>query len=238
MLPFRRGVLPGRVEEQSFQPGPILLLGAPGVGKGTQAKVLVGLWEIAQISTGDLLRGNVAKGTALGKVAGDLMSKGELVPDQLVNDMVSVRLDELKGAAGYILDGFPRTLFQTHWLDDRLDQDTDHLPLVAVSIHVAYNQLLRRITGRRNCPICQRIYNIYLQPPEKVGFCDVDGAELTQRADDTEEVFKERMRAYTEQTAPVVEHYRRQGRFAEVNGDRPIELLAAGIVDTVHRLRR
>ena len=126
MLPFRRGVLPGRVEEQSFQPGPILLLGAPGVGKGTQAKVLVGLWEIAQISTGDLLRGNVSKGTALGKVAGDLMSKGELVPDQLVNDMVSVRLDELQGAPGYILDGFPRTLFQAHWLDNRLDEDLDH----------------------------------------------------------------------------------------------------------------
>ncbi|MGA7342538.1 MAG: adenylate kinase, partial [Terracidiphilus sp.] len=101
-----------------------------------------------------------------------------------------------------------------------------------------YNQLLRRITGRRICPVCQRIYNIYVNPPEKEGVCDVDGTPLIQRADDTEEVFAERMRAYSALTAPVVEHYRVQGRFAEVDGDRPIAVIAAGIVAAVERLRQ
>jgi len=111
------------------------------------------------------------------------------------------------------------------------------LPLVAVSIQVDYNQLLRRITGRRNCPVCQTIYNIYSKPPQRAGFCDVEGAPLVQRADDTEKVFAERMRAYAAQTAPVVEHYRELGRFAEVAGDGPIAAIAAGIVAAVERLR-
>jgi len=112
------------------------------------------------------------------------------------------------------------------------------LPLIAVSIHVDYNQLLCRITGRRNCPVCQTIYNIYSNPPKRDGICDIEGAVLVQRADDTEEVFKERMRAYEALTAPVVEHYRAQGRFAEVDGDRPIALIAPGIVTAVERLRK
>jgi adenylate kinase len=112
------------------------------------------------------------------------------------------------------------------------------LPVIAVSIHVDYNQLLRRITGRRNCPVCQTIYNIYGKPPKRDGFCDVEGAALVQRADDTEEVFKERMRAYQALTAPVIEHYRGLGRFTEVDGDRPIPLIAAGIVAAVERLRK
>ena len=131
-------------------PGPILLLGAPGVGKGTQAKELVRLWGIPQISTGDLLRANVAQGTALGKVAKEIMQRGELVPDSLVNEMVAVRLQQPDTANGYILDGFPRTLPQAGWLDGRLATQAQALPVIAVSIHVDYNQLLRRVTGRRN----------------------------------------------------------------------------------------
>jgi adenylate kinase len=117
-------------------PGPILLLGAPGVGKGTQAKELVKIWGIPQISTGDLLRGNVARGTDLGKAAKEIMGRGELVPDTLVNEMVAVRLEEPDTAKGYILDGFPRTLGQAGWLDDRLAAraQADALPVVAVSI--------------------------------------------------------------------------------------------------------
>jgi adenylate kinase len=228
----------GRAAESETVPGPILLLGAPGVGKGTQAKELVKIWGIPQISTGDLLRANVAQGTPLGKVAKELMGRGELVPDSLVNEMVAIRLLEPDTAHGYILDGFPRTLGQANWLDGRLAAQIEALPVVAVSIQVNYNQLLRRITGRRICPVCETIYNIYMNPPRKDGFCDVEGAALTQRADDTEEVFKERMRAYTALTAPVVEHYRELGRFAEVDGDRPIAAIAAGIVAAVERLRK
>jgi len=228
----------GRELGRKTLPGPILLLGAPGVGKGTQAKELVKLWGIPQISTGDLLRSNVAKGTSLGVVAKEIMGRGELVPDSLVNEMVAARLDEPDTAEGYILDGFPRTLPQAGWLDGRLAAQGKGLPVVAVSIQVDYNQLLRRITGRRNCPVCQRIYNIYSNPPQRAGFCDVEGAALVQRADDTEPVFKERMRTYESLTAPVVEHYRAAGRFAEVDGDRPIEAIAAGIVAAVERLRK
>jgi adenylate kinase len=227
----------GRDLGRKIQPGPILLLGAPGVGKGTQAKELVKLWGIPQISTGDLLRANVAQGTQLGRVAKEIMGRGELVPDSLVNEMVAVRLLEPDTVRGYILDGFPRTLGQANWLDGRLATQVESLPVVAVSIQVNYNQLLRRITGRRNCPVCQTIYNVYMNPPKKDGFCDVEGAALVQRADDTEEVFKERMRAYAALTAPVVDHYREQGRFAEVDGDRPIAAIAAGIVAAVEKLR-
>lgn len=228
----------GRDTESETVPGPILLLGAPGVGKGTQAKELVKLWNIPQISTGDLLRGNVARGTNLGKAAKEIMARGELVPDSLVDEMVAARLLEPDTARGYILDGFPRTLGQAHWLDGRLAAQIEALPVVAVSIQVNYNQLLRRITGRRNCPVCQTIYNVYMRPPQREGYCDVEGAELVQRADDTEEVFKERMRAYEALTRPVVEHYRALGRFAEVDGDRPIPEIAAGIVSAVERLRQ
>jgi len=230
-------VASGRDAEMKTAPGPILLLGAPGVGKGTQAKELVKTWNIPQISTGDLLRANVAQGTKLGKVAKEIMGRGELVPDSLVNEMVAIRMLEPDTARGYILDGFPRTLGQANWLDGRLAAQPESMPVVAVSIQVNYNQLLRRITGRRNCPVCQTIYNIYMNPPKKDGFCDVEGAALVQRADDTEEVFKERMRAYTALTAPVVDHYRALGRFAEVDGDRPIATIAAGIVTAVEGLR-
>jgi adenylate kinase len=228
----------GRVTGTETVPGPILLLGAPGVGKGSQAKELVKHWGIPQISTGDLLRANVEKCTPLGRVAKEVMGRGELVPDSLVNDMVAVRLLEPDTARGYILDGYPRTLGQAMWLDTRQVTQIEALPVVAINIKVNYNQLLRRITGRRNCPVCQTIYNIYMNPPKQDGICDVEGAALVQRADDTEQVFKERMRAYEALTAPVVEHYRELGRFAEVDGDRPIAVIAAGIVAAVQKLRK
>ncbi|KAA6458815.1 adenylate kinase [Acidobacteria bacterium AB60] len=227
----------GQEKDRKTLPGPILLLGAPGAGKGTQAKELVKLWEIPQISTGDLLRANVAQGTQLGQAAQAVMDRGDLVPDSLVNDMVAVRLSEPDTIRGYILDGYPRTLNQAGWLDGRIAGRPESLPVVAVSIQVDYNQLLRRITGRRNCPVCQTIYNVYAKPPRISGICDIEGAALVQRADDTEEVFAERMRAYAALTEPVVEHYRALGRFAEVDGNRPIDVVVAGIVAAVERLR-
>ena len=171
-------------------------------------------------------------------MATQLMDAGKLVPDDLVNEMVADRLAQPDTARGYILDGYPRTLAQAQWLDDRLAAaNPPGLPLIAVSIQVSYTQLLRRITGRRNCPTCQRIYNVYLQPPQVDTVCDVEGTPLIQRADDVEDVFHERMRTYTALTAPVVEHYRASSRFVEVDGEQPAGEVMAGIMAAVARLR-
>lgn len=218
-------------------PGPILLLGAPGVGKGTQAKALVKEWGIPQISTGDLLRSHVERATELGKRAKALMDRGELVSDELVNQMVADRLKDPDTALGYILDGFPRTLGQAGWLDEQLAGQTGSLPVIAVSIRVSYNQLLRRITGRRICPVCQTIYNIYLQPPKVDEICDREGAQLVRRSDDSKEVFDGRMRAYESLTAPVVEHYRKLGRFEEVDGEMEVSAVTAGIMKAIRGIR-
>ncbi|MBB6144577.1 adenylate kinase [Silvibacterium bohemicum] len=223
--------------QRKLAPGPILLLGAPGVGKGTQAKELVAAWGIPQISTGDILRANVSQGTALGIIAKSVLDRGELVSDDLVNEMVADRLKSPDTTAGYILDGFPRTLGQADWLDLHLAGSKDALPVIAVSIQVSYNQLLRRITGRRSCPVCKSIYNIYLQPPRVDELCDLDGTPLARRSDDTEEVFEERMRAYNALTAPVVEHYRALGRFEEVNGEQSVSAVTAEVMKAVVRLR-
>jgi adenylate kinase len=218
-------------------PGPILLLGAPGVGKGTQAQEIVKAWGIPQISTGDILRSNVARNTELGMLAKEIMGRGELVTDGLINQMVASRLSEPDTANGYILDGFPRTIGQAAWLDKHLAEANSPLPVVAVSMNVSYTQLLRRITGRRNCVASQHIYNIYFQPPKHDMVCDLDGSPLAQRADDTEKVFEERMRNYESQTAPVIEHYRALGRFSEVNGEQAVGQVAAEILAAVERLR-
>jgi adenylate kinase len=218
-------------------PGPMLLMGAPGVGKGTQAKGIMAAWGIPQISTGDLLRDHRDRGTQLGVAATQLMDAGKLVPDDLVNQMVAERLQRPDTVRGYILDGYPRTLAQAEWLDRRLAAVPSGLPLIAVSIQVSYTQLLRRITGRRICPTCQRIYNVYLQPPKLDTVCDVEGTPLVQRADDVEAVFHERMRTYTALTAPVVEHYRASSRFVEVDGEQPAGEVTAGIMAAVARLR-
>jgi adenylate kinase len=223
--------------ETSFLPGPVLLLGAPGVGKGTQAKALMADYGIPQISTGDILRGNIARGTDLGKHAKALMDQGQLVPDGLVNQMVADRLAQPDTKRGYILDGFPRTLNQATWLDAQLAADFSALPVIAISIVVNYEHLLHRITGRRISP-AGRIYNIYSNPPRVPGKCDVDGSDLEQRRDDSEAVFSERMKTFEAQTAPVVEHYRGQGRFEEIDGDHPVEQVTATIEAALGRLRK
>jgi adenylate kinase len=222
--------------DSNFLPGPVLLLGAPGVGKGTQAKALMAAYAIPQISTGDILRANISKGTTLGKMAKALVDQGTLVSDDLVNQMVADRLSQPDTRRGYILDGFPRTLNQAMWLDAQLASDSSVLPVVAISIVVDYDQLLRRITGRRISP-AGRDYNIYSKPPAVPGICDVDGSELIQRPDDSEAVFTERMKTFATQTAPVIEHYRKQGRFEEINGDQPVEQVTAAIEASLKRLR-
>jgi adenylate kinase len=226
-------------------------LGAPGVGKGTQAKALMAAYGIPQISTGDILRANISKGTPLGKQAKALVGQGILVSDDLVNQMVADRLSQPDVEKGYILDGYPRTLNQAEWLDNYLASRSllrdkkaaaDHftqgaaLPVVAIHIVVSYEQLLHRITGRRISP-AGRIYNIYSNPPVNPGICNEDGSALVQRPDDSEAVFTERMKTFEAQTAPVIEHYRRQGRFEEINGDHEVEQVTAAIKAALKRLR-
>ena len=219
----------------AFVPGPVLLLGAPGVGKGTQAQIFMAKFGIPQISTGDLLRGNIAGGTVLGMQAREIMQQGKLVPDDLVNQMVADRLKQPDAERGYILDGFPRTLPQADWLDGYIGLAA--LPVVAVSITVDYEHLLQRITGRRTCSACKHIYNVFSNPPKIVDVCDVEGSVLEQRADDTEVVFAERMKTFVAQTAPVIEHYRAQGRFEEVDGQRPVAEVTSAFDAALRRLR-
>ena len=233
---------PARADD--FLPGPVLLLGAPGVGKGTQAQRLMADYHIPQISTGDILRDNIARGTDLGKAAKGLMDKGQLVPDELVNDMVGARLAHPDVSRGYILDGYPRTLGQAEWLDSHLSSTSvdrkggEVLPLVAINIRVDEQELLRRITGRRICSVCKHIYNIYSKPPKREGICDFDGSPLQHRSDDTEAAFTERMKAYNSLTAPVIEHYSRQGRFKEVDGARAVEQVTTAIESALKHLRQ
>ena len=239
------------LNSSSFRPGPVLLLGAPGVGKGTQAKRLMEEFRIPQISTGDLLREHRKNHTKLGMLADSLMSKGQLVPDDLVNDMVADRLQQPDTRFGYILDGYPRTLNQAEWLDEYITREhgvaTDErdagqgpepkLPVVAVHLVVNERVLLERITGRRISPT-GNIYNVYTNPPRVDGVCDIDGGALTQRADDREEVFGERMKAFAAQTAPVIEYYRTHGnRFAEVDGDRALDVITGAIRSTLLQMR-
>jgi adenylate kinase len=191
---------------------------------------------IPQISTGDLLREHRRNHTPLGLLADDLMSQGKLVPDDLVNQMVAERLKDPDTEHGYILDGFPRTLNQAEWLDRQLVAYL--LPVVAINIVVSEQVLLERITGRLTCPVCQSIYNIYSKPPKVDTVCDLEGAALLQRADDTVEVFQERMKAFEQKTSAVIEYYREHGnRFAEVDGDRPVDDVTQNIRTALLGLR-
>lgn len=227
--------------ETAFVPGPILLLGAPGAGKSTQAKLLMAEWSVPQISTGDLLR-DMRKdpemcSSPLGRQVLPLIDAGQLIPDELMQAIVLERLRQPDTKRGFLLDGFPRTLEQAEWLDEKLGVDSEVPAVIAVSIRVSYTELVRRITGRRSCPACARIYNIYCRLPHHDAVCDVDGTTLERRPDDTEEVFSERMRTYLETTSLVVEHYHATARFAEVDGDLPAEEITRAIMDAIVRLR-
>jgi adenylate kinase len=183
----------------------------------------------------------VAKGTELGKQAKAIMEKGELVPDKLVCDMVADRLSQPDCRRGFILDGFPRTVAQAQWLDSFLDDKffakhgVARLAPVVIDIAVGYNQLLQRLTGRRTCPTCGRIYNVHFQPPRVADTCDVDGAKLVTRKDDTEEVISERLKAYERQTLPLAEHYQRQGHLRTVNGEQEVDAVTAKTLEVVEK---
>lgn len=223
---------------KTVEVGPVVLLGAPGAGKGTQAKGLVESFGIPQISTGDLLRENVAQQSELGRKAKAFMEKGALVPDDLVCGMVAERVKRADCVRGFILDGFPRTVAQAEWLDSLLEaglfENQACKPPVVVNIAVDYNELLRRLTGRRSCPTCGRIYNVHFQPPRVPDTCDVDGSRLVTRKDDREEVIAERLKEYERQTLPLTDYYRAKGCYVEVNGSQPVEKVSA---DTMRAVR-
>jgi adenylate kinase len=214
--------------------GPVILLGPPGAGKGTQSKQIVDRYGIPQISTGDLLRDHIARGTELGLRAKGIMARGELVPDELMYGIVADRLREADCQRGFVLDGFPRTAAQAGWLDAFLEREVfdnklEKCPPVVIQLLVDYTQLLLRLTGRRVCPTCGRLYNIHSHPPLVDELCDCDGSKLVIREDDREEVISGRLSAYETQTRRVTDYYRAQGRLVAINADRPVEEVTAQI---------
>ena len=218
----------------------VIFLGPPGAGKGTQAKIVAKHYRVPHISTGDILRENVARGTELGVQAQAVMARGELVSDDLVCGMVAGRLGQPDSDHGFVLDGFPRTAMQAGWLDAFLEHeffDKTHIHLslpIVIQIDVDYNQLLRRLTGRRTCP-AGHIYNIYLHPPRVDEVCDVDGLKLVIRNDDREEVIRERLAAYELQTKPVADYYWEKGRLIAVNGDVAVSEVTAQICSAIEQ---
>jgi adenylate kinase len=233
-------------DPKSRNTGPVILLGAPGAGKGTQAKQIAERYGIPQISTGDILRDNVARGTELGKKAKAVMEGGGLVSDDLVCAMVADRLKQADCKRGFILDGFPRTVAQAEWLDKHLTTSVSFfdkgkpckIPPVVINIKVGYNQLLQRLTGRRSCPTCGRIYNVYFQPPRVEGTCDVDGGKLVTRKDDTEEVISERLKAYERQTLPLADFYRGKRQLREVDGEGSVDAITREMFKAIENADR
>ncbi len=230
-------------DESSRGIGPVILLGSPGAGKGTQAKQIVERYRIPQISTGEILREQVQRGTPIGVAAKDVMARGELVPDELMYDMVAQRLRQADCERGFILDGFPRTPAQAGWLDAFLEHEFFEsgergrcLPIV-IRMDVDYNEILQRLAGRRSCPVCGRIYNVNSQPTRVPNQCDVEGASLVVRDDDREEVVRERLAAYQLQTKPVAEYYERKGRLMSVNGDLPVPQVTQQIFRAIEGYR-
>jgi len=200
----------------------IVLLGAPGAGKGTQAKILIEKYGMPQISTGDLLRAAVGAGTVLGKEAKSFMDKGELVPDSVVLGMVEERLKQDDCKKGYILDGFPRNTAQAEALDKMLAALNMSLT-AALSVDVPLEDLMKRLTGRRTCKGCGQMYNIFFKAPAKEGVCDKCSGELFQRDDDKEATIKKRLEVYTAQTEPLIGYYKSKGILKSISGTGSID---------------
>jgi adenylate kinase len=208
----------------------LIFLGAPGAGKGTQAREVARHFAIPQVSTGDILREAVKKQTPLGLAAKAKMEAGELVPDEVVCGIVEERIGETDCRKGFILDGFPRTIAQAQFVDGMLQAKGCGRPQV-LDIEVDEDLLLKRLTGRRVCSLCGEIYNVYFNPPKVEGICDKDGGRLLHRADDNEETIRQRLEAYHKQTSPLIEFYRAQGVLHEVDGNEDPETIAKGLLE-------
>lgn len=212
----------------------IVFLGPPGAGKGTQAKVLVEKYGIPQISTGDMLREHVAKGTELGVKAKEYMDRGQLVPDEIILGMVKERLSQPDAQKGFILDGFPRTVAQAEALDKILEEMGRKLD-VTLALVVPDEELVIRLTGRRTCKNCGMMYHIKFKPSKEEGKCDVCGGELYQRPDDNEETVRNRLKVYHESTAPLIEYYRRKGLLVEIDGSKSIAEITQQIIEVLEK---
>jgi adenylate kinase len=207
----------------------LIFLGAPGAGKGTQAREVSKAFDIPQISTGDMLREAVKQGTTLGLEAKKKMEAGALVPDEVVCGIVEERVGQADCAKGFILDGFPRTIAQAEFVDAMLERKGRGNPL-AVNIRVDEDVLLKRLTGRRTCSVCGEIYNIHFNPPKQTAVCDKDGGKLLERADDNETTIRQRLVAYNNQTSPLIDYYRKKGLLHEVNGNLEPDQISASLI--------
>ena len=214
----------------------VIFLGPPGSGNGTQAKVLAGKYGVPHLSTGDMLREHVAKGTMLGLKAKPIMERGELVPDSLVLKMVAERIERPDCSQGFVFDGFPRTVAQAKYLGEMLKYHGFKQPFV-LHLIIGHALLIRRLTGRRTCKVGGEIYNIYDRPPKVEGICDNDGGELILRPDDREEVIRQRLLAYEKQTSPLVNYYRRLGFLHEIDASKSVPEVEQEIMQAVAGLR-
>lgn len=212
----------------------LIFLGPPGAGKGTQAKRVAQLYGALHLSTGDMLREAVNRGTAVGKLAKPIMERGELAPDDIVTAMVEERLSQPDCAAGFVFDGFPRTLPQAEKLDQFLERRGFGMPVV-IDFQVEPETLVRRLSGRWTCSVGAEIYNVYERPPKVPGVCDHDGGKLIQRSDDTPEVVKERLAAYERQTRPLAEYYRRKGVLETVDASASMEVVGRALGEILKR---
>ncbi|MGH9775857.1 MAG: adenylate kinase [Candidatus Acidiferrales bacterium] len=208
---------------------PMIFLGPPGAGKGTQAMRVAKKCGVPHLSTGDMFRDNISRGTELGLKAKPIMDRGELVPDEIVLGMVEQRIALPDCKNGFAFDGFPRTVNQAEQLDHLLDGKKFERPLV-LYIAVAPEALMKRLTGRRVCKVGGEIYNVFENPPKVEGRCDKDGGELFQRPDDRPEVIRERIATFDRQTKPLVDYYRRQGTLVEVDGAAGVEGVYQSII--------
>ena len=207
----------------------IIMLGAPGAGKGTQAKKIADKYQVPHISTGDIFRANIKNGTELGKKAKTFMDQGLLVPDELVVDLVVDRVAQDDCENGYVLDGFPRTIPQAESLDAalaKMGQKVDY----AIDVDVPDENIINRMSGRRACLSCGATYHIVYNPPKKEGICDVCGQQLVLRDDDKPETVKKRLDVYHDQTQPLIEYYKKAGVLAEVDGTLDMEEVFQAIV--------
>ena len=207
----------------------IIMLGAPGAGKGTQAKKIAEKYSIPHISTGDIFRANIKEGTDLGKKAKEYMDKGALVPDELVCDLVVDRISQYDAKNGYVLDGFPRTIPQAEALDAALTKIGEKIDY-AIDVDVPDDNIINRMSGRRACVACGGTYHIEFNPTKAEGVCDACGGQLILRDDDQPETVKNRLKVYHEQTQPLIEYYTKKDILKSVDGTKPMDDVFAAIV--------